>query len=267
MGSDEDLLSRLTAKRQAVVSHPPLPAASLDSLLDDFALRHAHATAAIEGNTLTLDQVQAVLEQGVTIPGKSLREHLEVVNAHDTWRWIRPLAGRAPLTEPLVLETQRRLMQGILPEAEAGTYRRVPVYISGSWHVPPNWVKIPDLMADWIQQYAGGSGAEHPVPFAARAHIDLVRLHPLRDGNGRTARMLTNFLLMQMGYPPAHYAAEARERYLAALRQFDQSHDPAPFTALTGEAVEWMMDRWLALLEQVQEGEDESGAPPRRPTR
>ncbi len=81
MGSDEDLLSRLTAKRQAVVSHPPLPAASLDSLLDDFALRHAHATAAIEGNTLTLDQVQAVLEQGVTIPGKSLREHLEVVNA------------------------------------------------------------------------------------------------------------------------------------------------------------------------------------------
>lgn len=249
------ILARVTAKQQAIHQALPLPPASLASLFGDFALRQAHATTAIEGNTLSLDQTQAVVEQGITIPGKSLREHLEVVNAHATWQWLRPLVQQgAPLNEVLLLETHRRLMQGIL-EDEAGVYRRAPVYIRGSWHVPPNWVKVPQLMQDWIAQYAAGPGEDHPVRFAARAHIDLARIHPFLDGNGRTTRMMTNVLLMQAGYPPALYAAETREDYLRALRHADATQDVAPFVAVTARATEFMQDRWLALIQQMREAD------------
>ena len=245
-------LARLTAQRKRLQAGPALPQVSLQSLFDDFSLRQAHATTALEGNTLTLDEVQAVLERGITIPGKSLREHLEVLNAHDTWRWVRPLAEAGmPVTESLVLEIHRRLMQRILDDDTLGEYRRVPVYIRGSWHVPPNWVKVPDLMASWLGQYGAAPGDEHPVAVAARAHVDLVRIRPFVDGNGRTTRMLVNCLLMQQGYPPAHYAAEARDAYLGALRTFDASQDPTAFTMVTVDAVGWMMDRWLALVDQL----------------
>ena len=252
-------LARLTAQRTRLQAGPALPQVSRDSLFDDFSLRQAHATTALEGNTLTLDEVQAVLERGITIPGKSLREHLEVLNAYDTWRWLRPLAqASVPVTESLVLDIHRRLMQRLLDDDMLGVYRRVPVYIRGSSHVPPNWLEVPDLVASWLGRYGGAPGGEHPVTFAARAHVALVRIHPFVDGNGRTTRMLVNFLLMQQGYPPAHYAAEARDAYLGALRAFDASQDPTACILVTAEAVGWMMDRWLALMDQLapREGSD-----------
>lgn len=114
------VLDRATAKQQSIHQAPPLPPESLASLFEDFALRQAHATTALEGNTLTLDQSQVVLEQGLTIPGKSLREHLEVVNAHATWLWLLPLVQQGvSLSEDLLCEAHRRLMQGILGD-EAG---------------------------------------------------------------------------------------------------------------------------------------------------
>ena len=109
------VLARLTAKRDRVRRAPAVPDASLDSLFADYALRHAHATTALEGNTLTLHETQEVLESGTTIPGKSLREHLEVVNANAAWLWLRQsINQRTPFTEDTVLELHRRLMQGIL---------------------------------------------------------------------------------------------------------------------------------------------------------
>ena len=249
----KDLLNRLTAKRVRIAQGPPVSSASLNSLWDDYALRQAHETTALEGNTLTLRETQAVLERGVTIPGKSFREHLEVVNAHRTWAWLRPLAERGEqlLTETLVLEMHRRLMQGIL-EDEAGFYRRTAVYIRGSFHVPPNWVKVPDLMAAWTARYAAGPGTEHPVRWVAQAHIDLVQIHPFLDGNGRTTRMVVNLLLGREGYPPALYSAAERQTYLQALEMADRG-DARPFIAVTARAVEWTQDRWLGLLPPQRE--------------
>jgi Fic family protein len=137
----EDLtasLARLTSKQNRIQNSPPLPPASIDSLFDDFALRHAHETTALEGNTLTLHEAQEVIEQGTTIPGKSLREHLEVVNAYATWQWLRRVVERhEPLTAALVLELHRRLMQGILGD-DAGFYRCMAVYIRGLSPRPSN---------------------------------------------------------------------------------------------------------------------------------
>ena len=251
--SDETVaivLGRLAHKRDLIRRAPSLPNASLDSLFDDYALRHAHATAALEGNTLTLHEAQEVLEAGTTIPGKSLREHLEIVNAHATWLWLRQtITEGTRLTEDTVLELHRRLMQGILGD-DAGFYRQIPVYIRGSRHVPPNAVKVPDLMSAWAVSYTRGPGDQDPVAFAAQAHIDLAGIHPFPDGNGRTCRLVVNALLLQNGYPPALYSLTARRAYLSALEQAHINHDPVPFITVTAAATEIVCDRWLHLIAQ-----------------
>lgn len=249
----DDFLARLAAKQDRLRRAPALPRASLDSLFSDYALRHAHATTALEGNTLTLHEAQEVLESGTTIPGKSLQEHLEVVNANAAWLWLRQSTAQGvPFTEGMVLELHRRLMQGILGD-DAGFYRRIPVYIRGSRHVPPNPLRVPDLMAAWVDSYTQGPGVQDPVAFAARAHIDLAGIHPFPDGNGRTCRLVVNALLLQNDYPPALYALTARRAYLSALEEAHVHRDPVPFITVTATATEIILDRWLHLVTQHAE--------------
>ena len=260
-----EILTRLTAQQQEIARARPLPEPTLRSLLDDFTIRYAHHTTAIEGNTLTLEETQVVLEHGTTVGGKSIREHLEVLNVRDAWERLQS-AGKpgTPLTEALVLDMHRVLMQGILGD-DAGRYRRMPVYIRGSMDVPPNWVKVPDLMADFARTYLLRAPDEHPIRFAARAHGDFVGIHPFTDGNGRTARMLVNFLLMRDGWPPALYTVTDRAGYLRAIRSARVAGDLDPMVRVTAEATHFMIDRYLHAIRQVREGEGEGRATPPRP--
>ena len=109
------ILERLTAQQQEIARSRPLPGPTLRSLLDDFTIRYAHHTTAIEGNTLTLEETQVVLEHGVTVGGKTVREHLEVLNVRDAWeRLMGAVQPGTPLTEDLVLDVHKVLMKGIL---------------------------------------------------------------------------------------------------------------------------------------------------------
>jgi Fic family protein len=192
-------LAALDQKQHAINRARPLPRATLQSLEADFTVRYAHNTTAIEGNTLTLSETQVVLEDGLTIGGKTLREHLEVLNIRDALTWLRDVVRQAEsITDRSILEMHRIIMAGILKE-EAGFYRRQPVYISGAAHVPPNWGKVPARMEELSGRLETGPTGEHPVVFAANAHLELVRIHPFVDGNGRTARLLTNLVLMNQG--------------------------------------------------------------------
>lgn len=266
-GAHEDLnaaLSRLTSQQQEIATARPLPDATLRSLLDDFTIRYAHHTTAIEGNTLTLEETQVVLEHGVTIGGKTVREHLEVLNVRDAWERLKAaVSPGTPLTEELLLDIHKVLMKGIL-EDEAGRYRRVPVYIRGSMDVPPNWVKVPDLMADFARTFRLRDAAEHPIRFVARAHVDFVGIHPFSDGNGRTARMLVNFLLMREGWPPALYTVTDRAGYMRAIRSARLENDLDPMVRVTAEAVSFMVERYLHAIRQVHEGDRAARRQPRR---
>lgn len=253
MAAVSDLLTALDAKKRLIDAARPLPPATLASLRGDFIVRYAHETTALEGNTLTLYETKVVLEDGLTIGGKTVREHLEILNIRDALAWLESLAAqRTPVTEDTIQEMHRLVMQGILREEE-GHYRRVPVYIHGAFHVPPNWIKVPGLMREWIASLQQDSG-EHTVIFAAGAHIELVRIHPFVDGNGRTARLLTNLLLLRPGYPPALYTTDQRRDYMQALDQATYYGDAEPFIRLTIEAVDRMADRYLAMIQQVEEG-------------
>ena len=248
------VLAGIDQKQHTINQARPLPTSTLKSLEDDFTIRYAHNTTAIEGNTLTLSETQVVLEDGVTIGGKTLREHLEVLNMRDALVWLRGVVQHDdPITDRSIMEMHRIIMAGILKD-EAGFYRRQPVYIGGAAHVPPNWIKVPDLMEDLSKRVEAGPGEAHPVVFAAEMHLDLVRIHPFADGNGRTARLLTNLILIRDGYPPAMYSAGERAEYIDAIREAD-SGSPARFVIATARAVEYMQDRYLTMIRQVEEGE------------
>lgn len=249
-----DLLEALSAQKQVIAAARPLPAATLRSLMDDFLIRFAHETTALEGNTLTLHETQVVLEHGITIAGKTLREHLEVVNVRGAWELLLELVrARDPIGEDTLCQLHRLLMQGILSD-EAGRYRTVPVFIRGSMHVPPNPARVPELMAAFMKQLAEHDPSDHPVRFAARAHIDLAAIHPFVDGNGRVCRLLVNVLLMRDGWPPALYTATHRAAYLKALEDAQFRGQAEAFVQITAEAVRFMMDRYLLAIGQHQAG-------------
>lgn len=204
----------------------PLSASLRYSIEADWEIAHTYNSNAIEGNTLTLAETKAVLLHGVTVSGKPLREHLEATNHRDAWRQMRVLAGsQVPLTENDILALHRTILTGIQSD-EAGRYRRDRVRIAGSSLILPNPLRVPDLMSQWATGLSRIDG--HPVLHAARMHYHFVAIHPFIDGNGRTARLLMNLLLLRAGYPAALIPVSARAEYYATLE--DANHgDLRPF--------------------------------------
>jgi Fic family protein len=245
--STVDVLAIVDAKKSRIDGHRPLPADSVKSLREDFAVRYAHNTTALEGNTLTLRETQVVIESGLVIAGKPLREHLEVVNVVDALRRVDDLVAETrPLTEGDIRDLHALLMQKLVDRP--GAYRTERVFIVGAMHVPPDPLRVPDLMAELPGELDAPGTGEHPVAHAARMHYRLVQIHPWTDGNGRTARMLSSVLAMRAGYPPPLYEATERQRYLEALSRADLG-DLGEFVEVTARAIEVMEDRYLALLQ------------------
>lgn len=134
------VLERVIAKHRQLVSTRPLPEESLQSLYDDFLVRYAHETTAIEGNTLSLEETKMILQDGISVKGKPLREHFEVVNVHRALIWLEDfIASGKPVSEETILELHAIVTDHIF-DNDAGAYRRQPVRLAGSPHIPPNWM-------------------------------------------------------------------------------------------------------------------------------
>jgi len=247
------ILERVTDKHHRLSMARPLPDESLRSLRDDFLVRYSHETTALEGNSLSLCETQVVLENGIAIGGKLLAEHLEVLNVRDALIWLEDFVSSSePVSDDTILHLHSIILRGLLG-LQAGAYRRQAVRIVGSTHVPPNWVRVPDAMAAFVEGLH--EDGEHPVVFAARAHLELARIHPSVDGNGRVSRMLVNLVLERAGYLPALYSADDRNEYLDALERAYSYGDEVPFIALTARAIEVVLDQHLDLLAMTSETE------------
>ncbi|KWW96732.1 Fic family protein [Hydrogenibacillus schlegelii] len=215
----------------------PLTPAEARRLREYLLVEWTHHSTALEGNTLDLGETRLVLLDGLTIGGKTLREHLEVVDHRDAIEWMESVVReKQPLSEGLIRELNRLVLKSTLPE-EAGRYRRGGRRIAGSRHVPPPAWDVPDLVRSMIEQYTARKEKEHPVVLAAWLHWRFVFIHPFTDGNGRTARLLMNFSLLSDGYPPAVIRKEDRERYLDTLEDASVSGDLEPFSLLVAERV------------------------------
>ena len=247
--------ARITDKKRRLDRLRPLPKAALEKLRERFELEWTYNSNAIEGNTLTLRETMLVLKEGVTIGGKSVREHLEVTNHKAAIDFVYGLLSKKQISENDVLGIHVLILDKIDPH-NAGFYRKERVLISGSPYLPPTPKDVPRLMSEFAASFkrepAGGLDS---VEFAAAAHFGLVHIHPFIDGNGRLARLLMNLFLMRRGFPPAVILKADRPRYYSAL---DAAHrgNLAPFVELVARSVERSLDLYLEVLEKPSEETD-----------
>jgi len=175
-------------------------------------LEYTFESNRIEGNTLTLKETDLVINEGLTISGKSMREHLEAVNHKEAIAYIRYLIDKEiHLNERELLSIHNLILRGIDP-SNAGKYRQVQVMIKGSEHMPPAPYLISKQMEDYFHWYTTESKRMHPVLLAAEMHERLVTIHPFIDGNGRTSRLIMNLILMRHGYVIANIKGDSSSR-------------------------------------------------------
>ncbi len=240
----EDKLTKLTQKKQQLDSYRPLPPELVKNLEDWYRIELTFTSNAIEGNTLSRQETAMVVEKGITVEGKTVREHLEAINHAQALDFIKSLVAKKTraVTEVEILDIHRLILAKI-DDHNVGKYRNVPVRIAGSTVVLPNAAKVYDLMHEfglWLQKFAG-----HPVQYAADAHYKLVSIHPFVDGNGRTARLLMNLILIQAGYPPAIICKEDRKRYIDAIEKAQLGGSLDDYLAMIYEAVDRSLDIYL----------------------
>jgi Fic family protein len=209
---------KLKRKKEILDKKGLLSDALVRNLNDWFRVELAYTSNAIEGNTLTRQETALVIEKGLTVGGKTLVEHLEARNHAKAWNFVVGQIERKPneLTIKDILNIHKIILTGIDDE-NAGHYRNIPVRISGSTVILPNPLKVPVLMEEfylWLRQ-----GDIDPVELAADAHYRLATIHPFIDGNGRTARLLMNMILLMNGYPPAIIRPRDRLVYLNSLEK------------------------------------------------
>jgi len=215
-------ISYFIKQKQELDAKRPFPAPALKSLEEKLEIDEVHNSTAIEGNSLTLGETALVLQKGLTVSGKPLKDHLEIKGYDDAYKYIKSIyAQTEKITENLIFNIHRLIFKHFKNGLEKeyyhgiGIYRKMPVYISGSEFVPPNYIKAPELMK-YLIKYLDNIKKD-PIRQAVLAHLGLVTIHPFMDGNGRCARLLMNFLLLRAGYPIIIVKRARRGDYVNSL--------------------------------------------------
>lgn len=218
---------------------------TMSSYEKDFELTFTHNSTAIEGNTLTLLETKVVLEDGVSIGGKELREIYEVINHKKAYRYVKKCINEGKqLDERIVKDIHNLLMENILI---GGIYRNQEVRISGAEHVPPAGNDMYIQIKNFYEVLMSKSDL-NPVELAAWTHAEFVRIHPFIDGNGRASRLIMNYQLMINGFLPISIAKENRLEYYNALEAYAAKGDLTPFTDLVAKCEEEQLDSYIKLI-------------------
>lgn len=229
-------------------TYRPLPPEAVKNLQDVYRVEWTYHSNAIEGNTLSLIETKLVLEEGLTISGKHLREHLEVINHSEAISFVEEqVLNKKDFNEYILKNIHYLILKGI-DDKNAGTYRSINVGISGSKHTPPHFLQVPDAMRELFTWYEENKNVLHPVELAALFHFKFVFIHPFADGNGRTARLLLNLILMQNGYPPIILKADPQDRleYYTSLEKASIENDSEPFIELIIKCTEQSLKRYIS---------------------
>src|SRR3989344_4817520 len=249
----DDILQKLHVKKQRLDNNKPLPDELIKNLEEWFRIELTYTSNAIEGNTLTRQETAMVVEEGLTVQGKSLEEHQEAINHAKAFDFIQTLKNkkRHELTTRDIFDIHSIILNKI-DDTNKGRYRNVAVRLRGSETVLPNALKVPELMDEFIA-WLQSDIEDNPIKIAADAHFKLVSIHPFVDGNGRTARLLMNLLLMQAGYPPAIVRKEDRSAYINSLEKAQTKGDSSDYYTLILKAIDRSLDVYLEAIEPEKE--------------
>jgi Fic family protein len=215
------ILKRVSEKLKQLNSIRPLPSNLVNKLREQFSLEMNYNSNAIEGNTLTMRETMLVLQEGITIKNKSLKDHLEVKNQAQAIDYLYTLVdNKAPITEHLIRNIQSIIIQNT-DKTIAGSYRDHDVRISGSNHTPPSAFEIRGSMKDLINWFQKNETILDPIMLATEFKHRFVSIHPFSDGNGRTSRILMNIILMRAGFPIVVILKNDRQKYYRSLQKAD----------------------------------------------
>lgn len=247
----KELLNEIDVLKEQLSSLRPLPEEALKKIQDALDIEYTYESNRIEGNTLTLQETALVVNEGVTISGKSMREHLEAINHTEAINYIKDIAKQdIEISERTIKEIHALILHGIDRE-NAGRYRTVPVMISGSTHMPPQPYLTEKQMEDFMLRFRQMEKEKiHPILVAAYLHDELVRIHPFIDGNGRTSRLLMNLYLLRNGYViiTLKGSNDAKVSYYKALEKSHTEHLTEDFQQLVIEAEIAALQKYLSIM-------------------
>ena len=240
--------NRIQAKKFRLDAFRPFPNSILQRLHEDIALEWTYNSNAIEGNTLSLNETKVVLQHGLTVGGKTLREHFETLNHKKAIDWLTERVSQDfSLSVKDILHLHYLVMSGIADEY-AGIIRTGRVRITGAKFIPPNPLKVPDLLEELIEWVNDNPLNLNIVERISVFHHRFVWIHPFFDGNGRTARLVMNLLLMKWGYPPVIVLKVDRMKYYRALEDAN-SFQYSKLFLLIFQGLEQSLDRYLNAIE------------------
>jgi Fic family protein len=199
----------------------------LKELHEFYRISFTYTSNALEGNSLTESETKIIIEDGITIGGKTIKEHNEVLGHNDAYTLLEKLSKSELITESNILELHK-LFYFRINEKKAGKYRKEQVYISGTDYLPPTYKEVPMLMKEFSTNIPEWKKTLHPVTLAAKLHERIVTIHPFVDGNGRTARLVMNLSLLQAGYPILIIPPILRNEYITKIRLANKG-DVDPF--------------------------------------
>ncbi|MHB8127072.1 MAG: Fic family protein [Desulfitobacteriaceae bacterium] len=244
-------ISRILEKQKKYeAGKDTLHTVTVESYKDAFEVEFTHNSTAIEGNTLTLMETKVVLEDGISIGGKALREIYEVINHKKAFRHVKQCIKEGlPLSEKIVKDIHALVMENIIV---GGIYRNEEVAISGASHTPPArnemYVQIKKFYIDLMEKKN-----LNPIELAAWTHAEFVRIHPFQDGNGRTSRLIMNYQLMSCGFLPISIAKENRLEYYNALDKYAAEGIQDDFAYMIAELEEVQLDKYISIIPEQRQ--------------
>lgn len=254
---DTQITDRIDKKLKELNSLRPLPKTAVEKLREQFQVEMTYNSNAIEGNSLTLKETFWVINEGITIKGKPLKDHLEAKDHQEALEFVYQLikpTEKVTLSE-LLIRNLHQLVMKKTDEEWAGKYRNSNVVIAGADHKPAEAITVAAKMSDLINWYRTNRKMLHSIELAALLHHRLVYIHPFLDGNGRTARLLMNIVLMKKGYPLTIVLRNDRRKYYRVLEQADKNNFK-PLVLFISQNVERSLDIYLKILRpKSQKGE------------
>lgn len=232
------LFDRIDQYAKLIREYRPLTANEVRELDAYFRIGVTYSSNALEGNSLTLSETKVLLEDGITVGGKPIRDCYEATGHAKAYDYMLSLARSKDfqLTEDVILRLHH-LFYNAIDDDQAGQYRTEQVFITGTEYVPPTADEVPAQMQTFVTELNLKRNLMHPVHLAAYAHRRLVDIHPFMDGNGRTARLLMNLILINAGYCVVSIPPVLRHEYISALQQaqLEQGSDDTAFIQLIAE--------------------------------